>query len=464
MKLLTRGLNLSRENQKRVLTIVLPALFELVLSQLFTMVDTIMLGQSEISAVAIAAVGLTNSPVNLVRSILIAINVGTTAGVAWAVGAKEERSAGMIARNAMMLASGLGLAALAALYIFAGPLVRFMGAGADTFEYAKEYLQIVALGVLPCSITFSITASLRGVGQTRLPMTYNLIANLLNVVGNYALIYGKFGMPALGVSGAAISTTLSQYIGCALAMATAFRAHTPVQFRMDGDWRFGMQWIRRILNVGTTSMLEQLIMQVGFIIFARQVSGLGTAVFAAHQIGLSVNGLTWMPGQAFGVAATTLVGQSLGAGKKQEATDYVRLIHRISMCTAVLLMVFFITCSHYIVLLYTNDPQVSELSAGVLKLIALGMPGICTQLPIAAGLRGAQDTRFPLLASMAGIWIFRVLLAGPFIYDLGWGLTGAWLTIVLDQTTRAVVVYARFKTGKWLTVAERAKKRQNSSI
>lgn len=464
MKLLMRGLNLSGEDRKRVLAIVLPALFELVLSQLFTMVDTIMLGQSEISAVAIAAVGLTNSPVNLVRSILIAINVGTTAGVAWAVGAGEERSAGLIARNAMMLGSGLGLAALAVLYSFAGPLVRFMGAGTDTFEYAKDYLQIVALGMLPCSITFSITASLRGVGQTRLPMTYNLIANLLNVVGNYVLIYGKLGMPALGVSGAAISTTLSQYIGCVLAVATAFRAHTPIQFRIDGDWRFGMQWIRRILNVGTTSMLEQLIMQAGFIIFARQVSGLGTAIFAAHQIGLSINGLTWMPGQAFGVASTTLVGQSLGAGKKQEATDYVRLIHRISMCTAVLLMAFFITCSQYIVRLYTNDPQVSLLSAGVLKLIALGMPGICTQLPIAAGLRGAQDTRFPLLASMAGIWIFRVLLAGPFIYDFGWGLTGAWLTIVLDQTTRAVVVYARFKTGKWLTVAERAKKRQNSSI
>ena len=216
-----------------------------------------------------------------------------------------------------------------------------------------------------------------------------------------------------------------------------------------------MRWLRRIFSVGVTSMIEQLIMQIGFIIFARQVSGLGTAVFAAHQIGLSINGLTWMPGQAFGVAATTLVGQSLGAGEKQKATDYVRMIHRMSMIVAALMATLFITCSQYIVLLYTNDPQVAGLSAGVLKLIALGMPGICTQLPIAAGLRGARDTKFPLLASMAGIWIFRVILAKPFIYTTGWGLTGAWLTIVLDQTTRALVVYARFKTGKWLTVSER---------
>ena len=116
MQLLTKGLDLDRKDMRRVLTIMLPALFELVLSQLFTMVDTIMLGRSEISAVAIAAVGLTNNPTNLVRSILIAINVGTTAGVAWAIGAKDKRSASQISRNALMFMSMLGVAAAVFLY------------------------------------------------------------------------------------------------------------------------------------------------------------------------------------------------------------------------------------------------------------------------------------------------------------------------------------------------------------
>ena len=458
MRLLTKGLHLSREDMRRVVTIMLPAMVELVLSQLFTMVDTIMLGQSEASAVAIAAVGLTNNPINLTRSILIALNVGTTAGVAWAIGAGEEKSAQQIARNALMLCSAVGLAVMAVVYAFAGPIVTFMGAGEDTFAYARDYLQVIALGLLPQSVTFAITASLRGVGLTRLPMMYNLFANLLNVFGNYALIYGKLGMPRLGVLGAGISTMLSQVVACAVALCVIFRSHTAVQLSVHGGWKPSRKWLSRILNVGMTSMLEQLIMQIGFVIFARQVSGLGTAIFAAHQIGLSINGLTWMPGQAFGVAATTLVGQSLGAGEKEKAKDFIRMVHRMSMCVAALLIVFFLTCSHYIVLLYTNDPEVAALSAGVLKLIALGMPGICTQLPIAAGLRGARDTRFPLYASMAGIWIFRVLLAGPFIYDFGWGLTGAWLTIVLDQTTRAAVVYARFKTGKWLHIGEKNQK------
>lgn len=462
MQALAKGLNLTKEDRWRVMMIALPSLLELVLSQLFTMVDTIMLGRSAISAVAIAAVGLTNNPMNLMRSILISLNIGTTSGVAWAIGAGENRSAKHISRNAVMLNSVIGLLAMGIVFSMAGPIVTFMGAGADTYDYARTYLQIVALGLFPQSITFAVTAALRGVGQTRLPMTYNLIANTLNVVGNYVLIYGKFGFPAMGVAGAALSTMLSQVIGCVLALATMFRANTVVRFAFDREWRLGMKWIRRILSVGTTSMLEQLIMQVGFIIFARQVSGLGTAIFAAHQIGLSINGLTWMPGQAFGVAATTLAGQCLGAGEKKKATDFVRLIHRMSMCAAAAIALLFVTCSEFIAGLYTTDAQVAALSAGVLRLIALGMPGISTQLPIAAALRGARDTRFPLLASMSGIWIFRVLLAPHFIYTFGWGLTGAWMTIVLDQTTRAAVVYARFKTGRWLTVGERVKKRENS--
>ena len=462
MQFLTKGLNLSRADVRRVMAITLPALFELVLSQLFTMVDTVMLGRSEVSAVAIAAVGLTNNPMHLIRSLLVSVHIGTTAGVAWAIGSGKEKDAGQIARNALLLAAAAGVAASIVLMSLAGHIVRFMGAGADTYDYAKQYLQIIAAGMLPMSVTFAVTASLRGVGETRLPMTYNLIANLLNVVGNYGLIYGQLGMPKLGVAGAAISTMLSQYIGCAMALYAAFHAHTAVQLRLGGEWRPRLKWISRILNVGAASMLEQLIMQVGFVIFARQVSGLGTAVFAAHQIGLSINGLSWMPGQAFGVAATTLAGQSLGAGEKRKAVSFIRMIHRMSMCCAALIAALFVSCAPVIVSLYTTDAQVAMLSAGVIRLIALGMPGISTQLPIAAGLRGAKDTRFPLMASMAGIWIFRVLLAPHFIYTWGWGLTGAWMTIVLDQTTRALVVYVRFKTERWLEIGKRMEKSQKN--
>ncbi|MDO4355682.1 MAG: MATE family efflux transporter [Clostridia bacterium] len=450
MQLLTKGLSLNRDDMKRILVIMLPAMVELLMSQLFTMVDTIMLGHSNASTVAIAAVGLTNTPFNLFNGMMNALNVGTTAAVAWAIGANDRDSARAIARTAMTMNLIVGAVVTCILYIGAPMIITFMKAEADAYQYAVDYLRVIALGMTPLMLTYGITGALRGVGKTKLPMLYNLFANLLNVFGNYILIYGKLGFPALGVTGAAISTTLSRVIAFLLASGVLFFGRHPIRLTMRGDYRLHRQWLGRITRVGSTAAAEQLIMQIGFMMFALTVSGLGTKIFAAHQIALNVNGLTWMPAQAFGVAATAIVGQCLGAGDKLKARDFVRVIHRMSMGVAVLIGVLFLLFSQYIAALYTTEVETARLAAVALKWIAVGLPGICTQIPVAAALRGAGDTRFPLIASATGIWVFRVLVAPLFVYNFGWGLSGAWVSIALDQTTRAAVVYGRFLTGKWM--------------
>lgn len=450
MKLLTRGLALDREDMRRILVIMLPAMVELLMSQLFHMVDTIMLGHSSISTVAIAAVGLTNTPFNMCNGIMNALNVGTTAAVAWAIGAKKAEDAQAITRTSLSMNFIIGCIVTILLYAGAPAIITFMKAEPDSYAYAVEYLQIIALGMLPLGLTYGITGSMRGAGKTKLPMLYNLFANLLNVIGNYLLIYGKFGFPELGVAGAAISTTVSRWVALVLAVCVLYFGKHPIRQKFSLDFIPRKEWLQRITRVGSTAAAEQMIMQIGFMMFALTVSGLGTATFAAHQIALNVNGLTWMPAQAFGVAATAIVGQCLGAGDKEKARDFVKVIHRMSLCVAALIAVTFLLTSQYIAALYTTDAATAAQAAIALKLIAVGLPGICTQIPIAAALRGAGDARFPLIASALGIWIFRVAVAPLFVNVFGWGLTGAWLSIALDQTTRATVVYSRFRTGKWM--------------
>jgi len=445
MKLLYKNLCIDKKDTRLVWTIMLPAMFELVMSQLFSMADTVMLGHSSVSTIAIAAVGLTNSPFNMCNGMISAFNIGTTAAVAWAIGAGKKDNAREIARTSLLLNGLIGLIVSLVLYIFANPIIAFMKGEPDTFDYAVSYLRIIAIGMLPMSMTYAVTGALRGVGKTKLPMLYNLIANFINVIGNYLLIYGKLGFPELGVTGAGISTTISRYIAFLLALCVLCFGNHDVRQRLKDRPRF--EWVRRIVRVGGTGALEQMIMQIGFFIFALRVAGLGTKLFAAHQIALSVNGLTWMPAQAFGVSATTLVGQSLGAGEKDRADSYMRFIHRTALLYSAGFCVLFLLFIRQVALIYTNDLEVVTLSANALRLIAIGMPGIFTQLPIAAGLRGAGDARFPLLASATGIWLFRVLLGGFFIK--AWGLNGAWLCISLDQYTRAFVIYRRFRTGKW---------------
>lgn len=450
MKLLTRGLSLDRDDMRRILVIMLPAMVELLMSQLFTMVDTMMLGHSSVSTVAIAAVGLTNTPFNLFNGMMNALNVGTTAAVAWAIGAKNQSAARSIARTAMTMNLIVGAAVTCILYFGAPTIITFMKAEADAYPYAVDYLRVIALGMTPLMLTYGITGALRGAGKTKLPMLYNLFANLLNVIGNYALIYGRLGCPELGVTGAAISTTASRVVAFLLACGVLYFGKHPVRLSVWGDYRLHRQWLGRITRVGSTAAMEQLIMQIGFMMFALTVSGLGTQVFAAHQIALNVNGLTWMPAQAFGVAATAIVGQCLGAGDKIRARDFVRVIHRMSLGVAALIAVVFLLASQHIAALYTTEVETARMAAVALKWIAVGLPGICTQIPVAAALRGAGDARFPLIASATGIWVFRVLVAPLFVHTFGWGLTGAWVSIALDQTTRATVVYGRFLTGKWM--------------
>jgi len=451
MQLLGSKLDLDKKDMRRILSITLPAMVEMLLAQLLGMVDTMMLGHTgAMSTTALAAVGFTNNPINLMIGLLAAFNVGTTAAVAWALGAGDVKSARQAASTALGLNLIMGAVISLLGYTFAGPLVTFMGARGDTYLYAKQYLQSVAVGMLPAALNMAVTGSLRGAGLTRLPMLYNLGSNLFSVLANYVMIYGRLGFPAMGVLGAGISTSISRTLATVAALIVLFRVDSQIRLHVREAFRIRKAQVTRLMRVGSTTALEQGLMQVGFILFARSVGGLGETVFAAHQIGLNINGLSWVPSQAFGVAATALVGQSMGAGQPLKARACAKLVHRMALCCSALVGTLFALGSHLIAGLYIDNAEVAGLASGVLRLMALGMPGIATQIPIAASLRGAGDAWFPLIASFIGIWVFRVTVAPMLIYTLGLGLTGAWLSIVLDQITRAGVVYTRFAKGKWM--------------
>jgi putative efflux protein, MATE family len=454
MTLLRRGLQLDKQDMRRIFAITLPAMLEMLFSQFFGMFDTIMLGQTKVATEAIAAVGLTNNPINMIYGIMTAMNVGATAAVAWSVGARDYESAKAITRNMLVVDVLLGILSTVLVVSFSKQIVLFMGAQADTLAYASEYLSVIAMGFLPAALTMGVTASLRGAGLTRIPMMYNLFSNLLDVFLNYGMIYGRLGFPEMGVLGASLSTTVSRFIAMSLALCFIFFGKSPLRIRLTESFRLKKDIIKKIFRVGIPTGIEQFIMQIGFMLFTKTVAGLGTTMMAAHNIGLNVNGLSWVPSQAFGVAATTVVGQNLGAGEPEKARDQAKLIHRLSLIAAAFVALLYATCADGIVRLYINDAAVWPLSAGVLRLIAIGLPAIATQLPIAAALRGARDSLFPLIASASGIWIFRVFVCPLLVYNMGLGLNGAWLSIVLDQATRAAVVYVRFIRGKWMLVKD----------
>lgn len=431
-----------------VISLTWPTFVELVMSTLFGMVDMIMVGQ--LSPAAIAAVGLTNQPFMLLLAIFAAVNIGTTTLVAWNVGAGKIEKANSVSKQALVVNVVLGLAMSSLGIVSARQTVIFMGAKADTMKDATLYFQIVSAGLVFQAIAMGITASLRGAGETKLPMLYNIGSNLFNIFGNYLLIYGKFGFPKWGVAGAAASTTISRALACAAGLyIICFSDKSILSISFKDRYKFDGGIVKQVFSIGLPAAFEQFVLQSGLMMFARTVSGLGTINFAAHQIGLNICGLTFSPSMAFGVASTTLVGQSLGANDAEKAEKLANITHHMAMAVACLMGIAFLLFSQQLARLYTKDMEVIAMAGMVLKIMALAQPGQSTQLSLSGALRGAGDTKYPLYASIFGIWIFRVVVAYIFVNIFNWGLAGAWVALVLDQYTRASIVYLRYISGKW---------------
>ena len=433
--------------KKKVLTLAWPALVEMMLISLVSMADMIMVGR--IGPAAIASVGLTNQPMFFAMAVFMALNVGTTAIVARSIGAKDVKGATDAARQSFMITVLMGLTVSTLAYFSAPYVLYFMNAEAEVIAVGTIYFRIVGLGLFFGTLSMSAGAVLRGSGDTKTPMKINMVANVINVTGNYLLIFGHFGFPQLGVAGAALATSFSRVVAMSVFTFVIFRGKRIIKLSIKGRWRFDWKIIKRISKIGSNAAMEQFVLRGGQVVFARVVATLGTATFAAHQIGLSVLSLSFMPGQAFGMSATTLVGQSLGAKdpKLAERCGYEARRYGRYVATGMSMLFFFFGAQ--IASLYSNDPEVIRQAALSLRIIALVQPLQSTQFILAGGLRGAGDTRWPLYSTFLGIWVGRVLLATLFIQVFGWGLWGAWVAMALDQAGRSIFISYRFKSGHW---------------
>lgn len=296
---------------KDIVTIAWPSLLELMLTQLASMVDMIMVGR--LGASALTAVGLTTQPKFLIISIITSINVGTTALVARSKGQGDQGKANLVLRQAILINIFISVLISLIMYSTAEPIIKFMGAtDALSLKEGTEYLKIQMLGILPLALTGTITAALRGAGNSKTAMIYNLIGNLANVVLNYALIYGNFGCPRLEVAGASLATILGQFVAFMMACVAVTGHRNYVRFRVKDGLKPNFKMMAAISDIGVPALIEQLVMRVGFIAFAKTVASLGTLAFAVHNVCMNIRALSFMNGQAFAVSATSLVGQSLG--------------------------------------------------------------------------------------------------------------------------------------------------------
>jgi putative MATE family efflux protein len=446
--------------QKTVVSIAAPAVAELVLTSLTSLVDTVMVGR--LGAYAISAVGLTNQPRFVMLAVFVALNVGATALVARFRGQNDKASADIVTVQAVLLTIAAAALLTVPGVLFAEPMVRFMGAEPDTVEAGAAYFSILMMGFIPTALPIAISALLRGVGETKISLRYNVAANLVNIFFNYLLIYGKWGFPELGVRGAAIATVIGNCVSCAMALYAIAgarfhrikgRASDFIELRLTRRTiRPHWPMLRRIVKIGLPSAGEQFALRAGLLIYTKLITTLGTEVFAAHQILLTILNLSFVNGQAFGIAATSLTGQSLGRKAPQDAVASAAACRRMGSIISTTMGVLMFVFRRELMTLFTYDQSIIELGAAVM-ILAAGVQPFQSSFQIYAGaLRGAGDSLYPALSLAVGILVIRPLLAFTTVNVLGWGLFGAWLALFLDQTIRFFLIRIRFKKGKWVGI------------
>ena len=440
---------------KDVVRIAWPSFVELILTQLASMVDLMMVGS--LGAWALTAVGLTTQPKFLLMTMFTAMNVGATAMVARYRGSGERDKANMVMRQAILLTFVLSALASVLGYIFAEPLVIFMGAQEqEVLEGAVVYLRIQMIGFVFMALTTTVTAVLRGVGDSRTAMIYNMTANVVNVVLNYLLIFGNCGFPEMGVAGASLATIIGQFVAFVYAYFYVMSGKRYLHLRIRDGFMPIWSELKKIFQIGFPALIEQCVMRAGMIIYAKTVASLGTVAYATHQVCMNIQALSFMSGQAFAVSATSMVGQSLGRKRPDMAQAYCSRTRRIGFCVAIVIALMFFFFGGPIVGLYNDEKEIVETGAKILMIVAFTQPFQTSQFIVAGGLRGAGDTKATAIVTFITVLLVRPGFAIFSIYVLDWGLYGAWVAMALDQILRTTLIFARYKSGKWKQIKIKA--------
>lgn len=437
--------------QKKVMLLAGPAIVENLLHTMVGIVDTAMVGR--LGSSSLAAVGLANQIFNIGLTVFAALATGSTALVARHIGANEPKQAGEVGRQSLILGVFVSGSVTALLLIFARRFLGLLFSQSEplVLDLSAQYVRIVASVLILNYFLIVINAILRGAGDTKTPMRITALVNVINIIGNTIFIYGLGPIPAMGVAGAAWGTAIAQAIGGLLAFAVLLR-NPFLQVRLTDSFRPDFTIIKRITNIGIPAGVEQGVMRVGQLVYTMVVASLGTVAYAAHQVALNAESFSFMPGAGFATAATTLVGQNLGAERPEDAEVSGKISRNLAVLVMGIMGLVFFIAPRPIVAIFSKDPEVMELAATCLRLVAIAQVPLAIWMVLAGGLRGAGDTRAIMKIVAVGFLFVRVGLAYLLAIYLGYGLIGAWIAMVVDLFIRGYLIQRRFSQGHWKSV------------
>jgi len=437
---------------KAVVLLAIPMMLEMALESVFALVDLYFVGHLPNSSHAIQTVGLTESVITIIYSIAIGMSMAATAVVARRIGEKDPVAAAKAGAQVILISVVINLLISVAGFIYAKEILLFMGASAETAEQGTAFTQIMMGGSMVIMLLFLINGIFRGAGNAAIAMKSLWIANIANIILCPTLINGLGPIPAFGLTGAAMATTIGRGIGVCYQIYHLYDGKSAIKLKLL-YFKPHFQQINALLKIATPGIFQFIIASCSWVFLAQLVAKTGgDHGSAGYQTAIRLMMFFLLPAWGMSNAAATLVGQNLGAKELERAHESVIKTAKYNMIYMGSVMLFTFIGAQYFIAFFTNDVLIQDVALKALYIISLGYVFYGIEMVLISTFNGAGDTWTPTWLNFFGFWIFQI----PFAYLLAnyfnLGATGVFIAIPVSETGIAIAAYILFKKGKWKTV------------
>lgn len=438
---------------KAVWFLAWPTATQTLVQTAYMIINTLFVGKLSPSAPALAAIGAASTAQMLQFGVLVALAAGASALVARSLGAGDGEGANEASRQALILCVIGGIVSGAPFIIWAEPIARAVGARGPVIPVCADYLALSAWASIPMFWWFVITTVLRSAGDAKSPLYIGALALSLNVILDWVLILGPGSLPSYGVHGAAVANIFVRLFAATISFCYLWKS-------VLGDsmthYRWNSGYMGRILKIGWPAAVGNILWSGAAVAFFKILGYLPnpaqvTDAQAALTVGNRIEAFAFMPGVAYSMAATPLVGQNLGAGKPERAehSAWVAAWQAVAIMTAV--SISFVACPVWLSRLFTQQAAVVALAATYLMINAPSEPFLAVGMVLRGSLQGAGDTLIPMVITLSTLWIVRIPLTWLLAITLGYGANGAWVAMSATSILSGIVIAAWFKWGSWRT-------------
>jgi len=435
-------ITIDKAKHKKILNIALPSAFNSLLDMLQVITDLIMVGS--ISAFAVAAVGIGLQSLMFVFAVLTLFHVGTNALISRFYGAGKMKQASLALSTLYIFAFVVALFVVPLWYFGSSQLYILFGMSKEVVELGQGYVQILTWMMPFIFVKLVFITALSATGDTKTPMFVKLVSIVLNIGLNYVLIFGHFGFVAMGVQGASIATVIVNILEFSVYIFLYNRLKMPFTPMV----RFSKSLLKRALKVGLPASYERSLTMSSFMLFTAIIADYGTEVMAGYQIGLRIEGLAFMPGIGFTIAAMALMGQGLGAKKPEQSREDVMLVLKYAIGLMFFLSFFMIFTPELIVQFFTNDAQTIQEASLYLKIVGLSQIPLAFNFVLSGALRGAGDSKRTLRINLTSLWLVRIIPA----FVLSWyfnDIVWVYIAMISDTFVKAFLLWRAFDSGEW---------------